>query len=41
MDTDAKILNKILPNKLNSTLQESYTMTKQVYFRDAKMVHHM
>jgi hypothetical protein len=36
MNMDAKILNKILANRINSTSKRSYTMTKKVSFQECK-----
>ena len=38
MSTDAKILNKILATRIHNTLKRSYTMTKWVYPRDARIL---
>ena len=38
MNTDTKILNKILAIRIHNTLKRSYTMTKWVYPRDARIL---
>ena len=41
MNTDAKIFNKIIANRANSTIKGSYTMIKWFCPRDAKILQYI